>query len=167
MEIGLEKQCDRIFNVEIRSASWVQQIMLQLWVLILVKECWKISLFTTSGVCVCVCVCVCGICVCCIDTPIGPVKNTDYAFFFNKFIYLFLTAVFIAVRRLSLVVVSGGYSLLWCAGFSFQWLLLLRSTGSRCTGSVVVVHGLSCSAACGIFPDQGLNLCPLHWQADS
>ena len=21
--------------------------------------------------------------------------------------------------------------------------------------------------ACGIFPDQGLNLCPLHWQADS
>ena len=30
------------------------------------------------------------------------------------------------------------------------------------TGSVVVVHGLSCSVACGIFPDQGLNRCPLH-----
>ena len=28
-------------------------------------------------------------------------------------------------------------------------------------------HRLSCSAACGIFPDQGSNLCPLHWQADS
>ena len=28
-------------------------------------------------------------------------------------------------------------------------------------------HGLSCSAACVIFPDQGLNPCPLHWQADS
>ena len=28
-------------------------------------------------------------------------------------------------------------------------------------------HGLSCSAACGIFPDQGSNPCPLHWQADS
>ena len=26
---------------------------------------------------------------------------------------------------------------------------------------------LSCSTACGIFPDQGLNLCLLHWQADS
>ena len=37
----------------------------------------------------------------------------------------------------------------------------------RCSGSVVVAHGLSCSAACGIFPDQGSNLCPLHWQADS
>ena len=35
------------------------------------------------------------------------------------------------------------------------------------TGSVVVVHGLSCSVACGIFPDQGLNSCLLHWQADS
>ena len=35
------------------------------------------------------------------------------------------------------------------------------------TGSVVVVHGLSCSTAGGIFPDQGSNLCPLHWQADS
>ncbi|KAI4588492.1 hypothetical protein MJG53_002900, partial [Ovis ammon polii x Ovis aries] len=23
---------------------------------------------------------------------------------------------------------------------------------------------LSCPMACGIFPDQGLNLCPLHWQ---
>ena len=30
-----------------------------------------------------------------------------------------------------------------------------------------VAHGLSCSAACGIFPDQGSNLCPLHCQADS
>ena len=45
--------------------------------------------------------------------------------------------------------------------------LLLRSTGSRRTGSVVVAHGPSCSAACGIFPDQGSNPCPLHWQADS
>ena len=35
------------------------------------------------------------------------------------------------------------------------------------TGSVVVVHGLSCSAACGIFLDQRSNLCLLHWQADS
>ena len=34
-------------------------------------------------------------------------------------------------------------------------------------GSVVVVHGLSCSMACGIFPDQGLNLYPLHWQVNS
>ena len=34
-------------------------------------------------------------------------------------------------------------------------------------GLIIVVHGLSCSAACGIFLDQGSNLCPLHWQVDS
>ena len=33
--------------------------------------------------------------------------------------------------------------------------------------SVVAVHWLSCPSACEIFPDQGSNLCPLHWQADS
>ena len=32
---------------------------------------------------------------------------------------------------------------------------------------VVGPLGLSCSMAGGVFPDQGLNLCPLHWQADS
>ena len=32
---------------------------------------------------------------------------------------------------------------------------------------VVVVHGFSCTAACGIFPDKGSNPCPLHWQVDS
>ena len=45
--------------------------------------------------------------------------------------------------------------------------LLLRSTGSRRAGSVVVAHGPSCSKAWGILPDQGSNPCPLHWQADS
>ena len=30
-----------------------------------------------------------------------------------------------------------------------------------------MVHRLSCSFACGIFLAQGLNLCLLHWQADS
>ena len=33
--------------------------------------------------------------------------------------------------------------------------------------SVAVAHRLSCSVARGIFPDQGLNLCLLHWQVDS
>ena len=28
------------------------------------------------------------------------------------------------------------------------------------------MRGLSCSTACGIFPKQGSNLCPLHWQVD-
>ena len=83
------------------------------------------------------------------------------------FIYLWLCWVFVYVRGLSVVAASGGHSSSRCAGLSLSWPLLLRSTGSRCEGSVNVAHGPSCSAACGIFPDQGSNPCPLHWQADS
>ena len=80
-----------------------------------------------------------------------------------------------------LVAVSRVYSSFWCTGSSLRWLLLLRVTGSRVqasvvvacgliiaipglysTGSVVEVRGLSCSVACGVFLDQGLNLCLLH-----
>ena len=71
------------------------------------------------------------------------------------------------MQGLSLVAASGGHSSSRCAGLSLSRPLLLRSTGSRRAGSVVVAHGPSCSAACGIFPDQGSNPCPLHWQADS
>ena len=39
--------------------------------------------------------------------------------------------------------------------------------GSRGQTPVAVVPGLSCSKARGIFLDQGLKLCLLHWQADS
>ena len=61
-----------------------------------------------------------------------------------------------------------------------RWrLLLLQSVGSwACrllvvahrlwsTGTTVVVHKLSCSAAYGNPPDQGSNQCLLHWQANS
>ena len=89
-------------------------------------------------------------------------------FLFFYFIYLFLAMLglrfcarafsscgergplFITVRGLLTIVAS-----------------LVGSTSSRRAGSVVVAHGPSCSAACGIFPDQGSNQCPLHWQADS
>ena len=71
------------------------------------------------------------------------------------------------MRGLSLVAASGGHSSSRCAGLSPPRPLLLRSTGSRWAGSVAVAHGPSRSAACGIFPNQGLNPCHLHWQADS
>ena len=90
-----------------------------------------------------------------------------WVYFIYLFIYLWLCWVFVSVRGLSLVAASGGHSSSRCAGLSLSRPLLLQSTGSRRAGSVVVAHGLSCSAACGILPDQGSNLCPLHWQADS
>ena len=87
--------------------------------------------------------------------------------FIYLLIYFWLCWVFVSVQGLSLVVASRGHSSSRCAGLSLSQPLLLRSTGSRCTGSVVVAHGPSCSVACGIFPDQGSNPGPLHWQADS
>ena len=89
------------------------------------------------------------------------------SFFFNLFIYFLLCWVFVSVRGLSLVAESGGHSSSRCAGLSLSRPLLLGSTSSRCAGLVVVAHGPSCSATCGIFPDQGLNPCLLHLQADS
>ena len=92
-------------------------------------------------------------------------------FFFFLFIYLFiyfwLCWVFVSVRGLSPFVASGGHSSSQCRGLSLLWPFLLRSTGSRHAGSVIVAHGPSCFAACGIFPDEGSNPCPPHWQADS
>ena len=133
--------------------------------------------------CVCVCVCVC----------LGMIFNNNnvlrvtfflqniqdnyyyyfkkysysfiYLYIYLKFIYFWLCWVFVSVRGLSLVVASGGHSSSRCAGLSLSQPLLLRSTGSRRSGSVVVARGPSCSAACGIFPDQGSNLCSLHWQS--
>ena len=77
-------------------------------------------------------------------------QQIDRRFSFRCF---WLCWVFVAAQGFSLVMASGGCSLLWCRGFSL--LLLLKSTGSR---------GFE---GCGIFPDQGLNPYPLHWQADS
>ena len=80
-----------------------------------------------------------------------------------------------------------GYSSCGVPPSLWSWHLLLQSTVSRVlghqqswhtdsvvaacrlqnTGSIVGMHRLSCSAACGIFPDQVSNLCLLLWQADS
>ena len=82
----------------------------------------------------------------------------------NSFIYSF---IYLFIYGLSLVAASGGHSSSQCASLSLSRPHLLWSTGSRRAGSVIVAHGPSCCTARGIFPDQGSNPCPLHWQADS
>ena len=59
---------------------------------------------------------------------------TGTSFKKKKLINFWLHWIFVAVRGISLVAASRGYSSLRCTGFSLQWLLLLRSTGSRLTG---------------------------------
>ena len=71
-------------------------------------------------------------------------------FFINLlsiYFYFWLHWVFIAACRLSLVAASGGYSLLWCVGFSLWWLLFCGAWALGTRASVVVALGLSsCSS---------------------
>ena len=69
--------------------------------------------------------------------------------------------------RLSLAKAPGGRCSLWWVGFSLWSRLLLQSTGSRHAGFRRCGSWAWCCAACGIFPDQGPNPCPLYWQDDS
>ena len=75
---------------------------------------------------------------------------------------------------------SGGYSLVVVcklliavaslAGEHRLWGVrasVVAAPGLQSAGSTAVEHGRSCSTGCGIFPDQGLHPCLLHWQADS
>ena len=97
---------------------------------------------------------------------------------FFKFAYLFWAVL--GLHRcvyFSLVVANGDYPLVEVLGllslrsrrFRTCRLQKMQHVGSgvaaprlQSTGSVVVAHGFSCSTACGIFPDQGLNPCFLH-----
>ena len=88
---------------------------------------------------------------------------------------LFLTCwVFTAARRLSLIVVSRGYSLqqlpLWGAQALGPWASAVEvHRPSSCSSWAPehrlssVAHELSCSMTCGIFLGQGSHPCPLHW----
>ena len=87
------------------------------------------------------------------------------------FIYLFyfLPAVglrccawaFFSCGERELLFICGAWAS-HCGGFS-----CCEAEAVCIRASVVVVHGLSCPMACGIFWDQGLNPDLLHWQADS
>ena len=106
--------------------------------------------------------------------------NGSYLPLKDTFIYLFLAALGLqCCTCFSLVVASGGYSVvavcrlliavasscrtqaLGHAGFSIYRFGVLEHS------LVVVAHRLRCSAARGIFLDNGLNMCLLHWQVDS
>ena len=88
-------------------------------------------------------------------------------FFFNVFIFkkFWLCWVFIAVCGF-LQLWRAGATLLWCVSFSLGGF----SCGAWAQGAqalAVAALGLSCSIACGVFLDQGLDLRSLHWQGDS
>ena len=88
-----------------------------------------------------------------------------FFFFFSVYNMVCLFTIYVSLALLDvpcfahfLVVRSSGQTSLRYAGFSLWWLLLLGSTGSGCRGfSSCGDQGLSCSGACGIFPDRGFE----------
>ena len=81
-----------------------------------------------------------------------------------------------------LIIILAMLGLRCCVGFSIVMVHgLLIVEASRVTehrlsghgpqlqhmGSLVAACELRCSVTHGIFPDEGSNLCLLHWQADS
>ena len=98
---------------------------------------------------------------------------------FYNFINFWLCFVFIAIQAFlqlqrvgaTLQLQHTDLSLLasLVAEYSLQGNTGFSSCGSQAQsmGSIVMAHGLSCSAACGIFPDQESNSGPLQWQEDS
>ena len=92
--------------------------------------------------------------------PLARQEGVEFFFLIISFTYLWLCWVFVAMWALSNCS-ELAYSP--AASFSFRWpplLQLPRSVHNSCAW-------LRCPTACGIFPDQGWNLCLLHWQADS
>ena len=71
------------------------------------------------------------------------------------------------MQAFSLVVESGGYSLIAVHGLLIAVAFLVAEHRLWSKGSILVASGLRSSLACGIFLDWRLNLCPPHWQADS
>ena len=79
-----------------------------------------------------------------------------FTFFFFKFICLAALRLHCCVRAFSSFS-EGGYSSLWCMGFSLQWLLLLPPHIPGLAGLVVMAHGLSCPDALWHLPRPGIK----------
>ena len=95
--------------------------------------------------------------------------NFFFLFVFYLFIYGCTGSSLLCLRAFSSCSKQG---LLSGCGAKIRLLIAVASLvaehGALGVGvSVVEANGLSCPTVCGIFPDQGSNLCPLHWQAYS
>ena len=84
------------------------------------------------------------------------------SFFKNliKLIYFWLCWIFVATG----LYLGAAHRSVWtshCGGFSCG----AQALGHM--GLIVAAYSFSHPMACGTFPNQGSNLCPLHWQVDS
>ena len=98
----------------------------------------------------------------CLSPPPAKMQEKQYFFFFN----FWLRWVFAAEPELSLVAVTGGSSLVVVLRLLIAVASLVAGPGLSIAGSAIWHMGLG-TKACGIFQDQGSNLCPVCWQVNS
>ena len=83
-------------------------------------------------------------------------------------IYFGLLWVCVAARGLSVVAVTGGYSLVAVHRLLIVVAFLVEGArGPRAWAQQLWCMGLVTPTACGIILDQGSNPCPVPWQVDS
>ena len=102
--------------------------------------------------------------VCFKKLPVLP-RRSDLSWAFTSFVHSDVQQVFteclLHARHCSSCCLSSlhvGFSLVAVSRF----LIAVARLAAEHRLSSCVAHGLSCSVARGIFPDQGLNSCPLH-----
>ena len=97
-------------------------------------------------------------------------RRRSPSFFFKVFSYLIIGCAgsslrlsgFLCGRWQTEATLHCGVQASQCSDFS-----CCRAWSVGAWASVVVAHRLRCLVPYGIFSDQGLNLCPLHWHAES
>ena len=90
------------------------------------------------------------------DVNPSLLASKPHVFLFNYWLHWVFSAALTFSSCSAQASPRGGFS---CCG--------AQALGIWAWASVVVAHGPSWPEACGIFLDQGWNLCTLHWQADS
>ena len=124
---------------------------------------------------------------------IGPLWNHPFYSLVQALFGFFFLHLWLSFNLLAYSFILGLHCCMWAFSGCRERRLLcvvvhssLTAAASRCGAQVPGAHAaaveapglrewaqelwfadFSCSMLCGIFPDQGSNLCPLHWQVDS
>ena len=90
------------------------------------------------------------------------------SFFWTLFIFIYLIFGCSGFHCFARAFSScGEQGLLFVVGAPCNGFSCCRAWALGGWALAVAAHGLNCSMACGIFLDQGSNLCPLYWQVSS
>ena len=110
--------------------------------------------------------CCCSVIKSCLFTTMEKYANWGLGRLCNIFYFLAELGLGCCTRAFCSCGDQGLLSVAEC-GLLIVVASLVAEQGFKSMGSVVMGSGLRGPTACRIFPEQGSNPCPLHWQVDS